>query len=441
MLDIQVNGGNGLLFNDITTLDEFLRIELKYLKDAKCFIIPTFITDSNEKLKKFVDLVLQRIKFNEKQYTIGDNNIILPELFGVHFEGPFITNKGTHPQQYLKEFNDKNVNEFIEIVKPLKNLKIYLTIAPELLLKNFINSKILIKKLKDNFDIILSAGHTKITKYDFKNIQNRLGEDKFRMLTHFHNAMLEGHLIENIEGIPSYLIENNYDGYIGLITDGQHTGKGELLPTLLNFYDKICVVSDGTSVSCCKIYNNTLYEMGGNVSVVEQKNNELPSFFWTDFSKDKNFHEKDLEKVYEWYIKGEVGYKTLAGSAVTIRQCYEFLKNLNIEEEISKSKLNSKSKKWLEIGLRKNNLIEDVDKIRSFINNYIDNMFFENPIKALKIDENIRNYKFLDNKVYKNDKIFIDFNLNFDGFLNQIIPDQTILKEKLLDNLRKFINI
>ena len=58
----------------------------------------------------------------------------MPKLFGVHFEGPFITNKGTHPLQYLKEFNKDNLDEFIEIIKPLSGkLSIYFTFAPELL--------------------------------------------------------------------------------------------------------------------------------------------------------------------------------------------------------------------------------------------------------------------------------------------------------------------
>ena len=32
MIDIQVNGGSGLLFNNINNIDEFLKIELNHLK-------------------------------------------------------------------------------------------------------------------------------------------------------------------------------------------------------------------------------------------------------------------------------------------------------------------------------------------------------------------------------------------------------------------------
>lgn len=433
-IDIQVNGGAGLLFNDVKSLDEFLKIELNQLKYGKCFIIPAFITDSDENLKRFVDIVLQRVKLSEKEYGVGGKKIILPKLFGIHFEGPFITNKGTHPQQYLKELNDDNLSNFINIIKPLRDLNIYFTFAPELL-----KDKSLLKKLRDVFkNIIISAGHTKIIKNEFAKLQEDLSENRIKMLTHFHNAMLEGHFVGDIEGVPSYVLEGKYDGYFGMVVDGHHTSKGELLPTLLNCYDKICVVSDSAACSCCEVdKSNNLFEIGGNIGVVEQKNGELPTFFWTDFSKNKDFCETDLNKIYDMYIRGQGGYKTLAGSAVNLAQCYEFLRNLNIENELEKSKANLKTKKFLEIGLNKNNLKEK--DIKKFIEQHLEKMFFDNPINALKIDIDVYNYEFMDNKLYKNNVLFIDFNKDFGEFLKQVNTNQESLKNKLLQSLKKLL--
>ncbi len=433
-IDIQVNGGSGLLFNNIKNLDEFLKIELNQLRCGRCFIIPTFITDSDENLKNFVNIVAQRIKFNEKEYKINGKTIILPKLFGIHFEGPFITNKGTHPQKYLKDLNEENLNNFVKILQPLKDCNIYFTFALELL-KNME----LLQKLMNSFkNITISVGHTKITKKEFEELQEKLGKNRIRMLTHLHNAMFEGHFSSDIDGIPSYVLGGKYDGYFGMVVDGQHTSKGELLPTLLNCYDKICIVSDGAACACCKINeNNNLFEMGGSIGVVEEKIGELPSFFWTDFSKNKDFHETDLNKIYDMYITGQGGYKTLAGSAINLQQSYEFLQNLNIEEEVEKSKLNLKTKKFLEMGLKKNNL-EEKD-IRNFLNKHLDKMFVENPINALNIDKDIYSYEFRNNKLYKNDIIFIDFNEDFGNFLKQVDGDQADLKNKLLEFLSKFV--
>ncbi|HSQ97610.1 MAG TPA: hypothetical protein VLL98_02715 [Rickettsiales bacterium] len=434
-IDIQVNGGSGLLFNNIKNINEFLKIELNQLKYGECFIVPTFITDSDENLKRFVEIVKQRIDLNEKKYEINGKTIVLPKLFGVHFEGPFITNKGTHPQKYLKEFNEKNLNDFIKIINPLKDFNIFFTFAPELL--KDVN---LLEKLKSDFkNITISAGHTNITKDKFEKLQEKLGDNKIKMLTHFHNAMFGGHFVNDIGGIPDYVMENEYDGYFDMIIDGQHTAKGELLPTLLNYYDEICIVSDGAAPACCKVdENNNLFEMGGNICTVEQKNGELPSFFWTDFSKNKDFYEKDLNKIYNMYIKGEGGYKTLAGSAINLQQSYEFLKNLHIKSELEKSKLNSKAKRFLEIGLKKNNLQES--DIKSFLEKHLDRMFFDNPVNALNIDKDIYNYEFKDNKLYKNNNIFIDFDNDFGDFLEQVNSDQTKLKNKLMDFLSLLVD-
>lgn len=440
-IDIQVNGGSGLLFNNITTLNEFLKIELNHLRYGKTFIIPTFITDSDEKLKMFVKILLERIKYNEKNYKIENNVIKLPKLWGVHIEGPFITNKGTHPERYLKDFNEENVNKIIEILKPLGSLPIIITIAPELILKDTKNRIKLIEKLKKELNITISAGHTKITAEEFKKLQNELEKNKYTQLTHLHNAMLEGHFKGEINGIPSYLADNEFKGFFGLITDGQHTSNGELLPTLLNYFDKVCIVSDCASPACCTINkSNNLFQMGDSIGIVEKNQGELPSFFWTDFSKNTSDEVKNkkvsLEELYEMYTKGEGGYKTLAGSAVNLDQCYLFLKNLNIEKEIEKSNKNEKTKKLLKLGLKKNNL-EEKD-IKFFINDNLDRMLFDNPIKAINIDRDIENYCILDNELYKNGELFIKFDNTFNKFLEQVIENQNKLKKELLEQLKIF---
>ena len=442
-IDIQVNGGSGLLFNNIKTLEEFLKIELNHLKYGKTFIIPTFITDSNENLEQFVKILLERISYNEKIYNIENDTIILPKLWGIHIEGPFITNKGTHPERHLKDFNEENVSKIIEILKPLGDLPIIITIAPELILKDTKNRVKLIKKLKNELNITISAGHTKITKEDFEKLQNELGEDRYTQLTHLHNAMLEGHFKGETNGIPSYLLNNEFNGFFGFITDGQHTSNGELLPTLLNYPDKICIISDCASPACCTIdENNNLFRMGDSIGIVEQKNNELPSFFWTDFSKNPSDEIKNknvpLEKLYKMYINGEGGYKTLAGSAVNLDQCYFFLKNFDIEKEIQKSNKNEKTKKLLEIGLKKNNLKKE--DIRNFIDKNLDRMLFDNPIIAINIDKDINNYEIEQDGLLKNGKLFIKFNDTMNNFLEQSIEDQTKLKEELMEQLKKIYN-
>ena len=169
----------------------------------------------------------------------------------------------------------------------------------------------------------------------------------------------------------------------------------------------------------------------------KQKENELPSFFWTDFKKtnDEKIKNKELskEELYKLYVKGEGGYKTLAGSAVHLTQCYQFLKNLDIEEELKKSKNKEKTKKLLEKGLLKNNIKEQ--DIKSFIDTVIDKMFIDNQIKAINLDKDIQNYEMINSKLYKNNILYIDFDNDFNDFLNQVDGNQKELKQELMQNI------
>ena len=93
-IDIQVNGGSGLLFNNIKTLEEFLKIELNHLKYGKTFIIPTFITDSNENLEQFVKILkdeLVELLGGEKAdlYISGNPSILM--LVGLQGSGKTTT--------------------------------------------------------------------------------------------------------------------------------------------------------------------------------------------------------------------------------------------------------------------------------------------------------------------------------------------------------------
>ena len=65
-------------------------------------------------------------------------------------------------------------------------------------------------------------------------------------------------------------------------------------------------------------------------------------------------------------------------------------------------------------------------------------MFFENQLKAINLEKDIIEYEIIDNKLYKNNKLYIDFECDFGDFLKQNIPDQTLLKEELINNIKKY---
>ena len=208
---------------------------------------------------------------------------------------------------------------------------------------------------------------------------------------------------------------------------------------LLNYSDNICIVSDGASPSCCKIdEDNNLFTMGGNIAVVEQKDGQLPCFFWTDFSKNKDFCEKDENKIYEMYVGGKGGYKTLAGSAIHLLQSFEFLQNINIEKELVKIKQNRVMQDLFERGLKDNSL--KIENIQDFINKNLYKMFVKNPVKALNIDKEFFEYEFVDGVLWKNGEKYVDFGCDFGDFLDAMSGNCGYLKKELMNKLATFVN-
>ena len=62
-------------------------------------------------------------------------------------------------------------------------------------------------------------------------------------------------------------------------------------------------------------------------------------------------------------------------------------------------------------------------------------MFIDNQIKAINLDKDILNYELIDNKLYKNNIVYIDFNNDFDDFLKQVDGNQKELKQELMQNI------
>jgi hypothetical protein len=385
-IDLQVNGGNNLNFNDVKTLDDFLSIELSHIKKSKNLVVPTFITDNLTKLDNFVNII------NERQTVKW-----LPRLNFIHIEGFFITNRGAHAERYLLVINEENIRKFGDILVKLNDIKIIFTIAIELLEeKNIFLVRNLINLLKNNnVYLLVNLGHSLINSDEFCDKIKLLNKNGIKLfgITHFHNAIYGGHFTEK-DNIGEYLKSNlNCVEYIGLITDGHHTDRGELLPTLFAFYDKIVIVSDASSASCYHSKKQKLYELGGHINVFSKPHNKPPAISFIDFFK--NDKDKQKLKIYvenggkieDLYFNVKIGYKNLAGSAVNLKLCKKYLNTLDIVEEIKKTVNNKISLDYLIFGISRiyKNCIICEEKFRKINNILTKADFSKNNINYLKI--------------------------------------------------------
>ena len=77
-IDLQVNGGGGVLFNDAPTVDSLRTIAAAHARSGTTGFLPTLISDNDDVMRTAVDAV--RRARRER----------LPGVLGLHLEGPYL---------------------------------------------------------------------------------------------------------------------------------------------------------------------------------------------------------------------------------------------------------------------------------------------------------------------------------------------------------------
>ena len=162
-IDLQVNGGGGVLFNNSPNQESLNTIIKAHQFFGTTSVMPTVISDSLEVLEQCIKTVTEEIKNNSS-------------LLGIHIEGPFFNTKyrGVHQKQYISTIN----SDYLNLFESLKGFPVMLTLAPEC-----ISSQQL--KHLTSLGIKTLAGHSDAT-YDELDDAIKNGLDGF---THLFNAM------------------------------------------------------------------------------------------------------------------------------------------------------------------------------------------------------------------------------------------------------------
>ena len=200
-IDLQINGGLGLAFPELTPADLPRLLQLLELlwQDGVEAIAPTLVTCGVAPLRQALAVL------REARSHAGDRCC---RLLGAHLEGPFLAEarRGAHPREHLTapslEALDQRISGFEEEIA-------LVTLAPELE-----GAAAVIRQLRQ-LDIGVALGHSAATAE-----QARAGFDQgVAMLTHAFNAMPGLH-----HRAPGPLGEACRCGGIalGLIADGVH---------------------------------------------------------------------------------------------------------------------------------------------------------------------------------------------------------------------------
>jgi len=116
-VDVQVNGGGGVLFNNQPTLHTLMTMSHAHQQYGSTSILPTLITD---------DLTTMQLAANAMASAIKQN---LKGIVGIHFEGPHLSQpkKGIHPSQHIRQLGPEEMAVFKRTDLGL----VCVTLAPE----------------------------------------------------------------------------------------------------------------------------------------------------------------------------------------------------------------------------------------------------------------------------------------------------------------------
>ncbi|MDH4986776.1 N-acetylglucosamine-6-phosphate deacetylase [Aminobacter anthyllidis] len=247
-IDLQVNGGGGLMLNDkpdVDTLDIICKAQMPFGTTA---VLPTLITDTPEITRSTIAAGVEAARRK------------MPGFLGLHLEGPHLSlaRKGAHDPQLIRPMD---ADDEAALIAARPSMPVLLTtIAPESVKAEQV------KALADA-GIVVSLGHTD-TSYRTARAYAEAGAS---MATHLFNAMSQ---IGNREpGLAGAAVEISTFS-AGLIADGIHVDPATMKIALKakNGPARIFLVTDamatiGTDLTSFQLNGRTIKRENGRLTL------------------------------------------------------------------------------------------------------------------------------------------------------------------------------
>ncbi|WP_170409618.1 N-acetylglucosamine-6-phosphate deacetylase [Ruegeria atlantica] len=195
-VDLQVNGGDGIMFNDDPSVETIRRIASAHRSLGVASLLPTLITDGPSKTRAAIGATIAAVRAQ------------VPGVAGLHLEGPHLSvaRKGAHDANLIRPMEAADLDELIAAADALPCLKV--TVAPEGV------SEQQVRAMSDA-GILVSLGHSDA---DFAACQKYAAAGA-RCVTHLFNAMSQ--LGNREPGLVGAALANGTLS-AGLIADGVH---------------------------------------------------------------------------------------------------------------------------------------------------------------------------------------------------------------------------
>jgi N-acetylglucosamine-6-phosphate deacetylase len=216
-VDVQVNGGGGVLFNATPTVDGIRAIGAAHRRFGTTSFLPTLISDD-------LSVVAEAIAA-----TRAALHAQVPGVIGVHLEGPFLASarKGTHDAAKFRTLDA----DAIELLASLATGRTLVTLAPETTTPTHI-AQLAAK------GVVIAAGHTDAT-YAVMAEALAHGVTGF---THLFNAMSP--FTSRQPGVVGAALYHQ-TSWCGIIVDGRHVDPVTLKIALnAKRHDRFMLVTD-----------------------------------------------------------------------------------------------------------------------------------------------------------------------------------------------------
>jgi N-acetylglucosamine-6-phosphate deacetylase len=199
-IDVQVNGGGGVLFNEAPTVETLRTMGAAHRRFGTTGFMPTLISD---------DVGVMRAALAAVDQALGEG---VPGVLGIHLEGPYLApaRKGVHDPKY---FHEPGRDELALLCAPHRGVRM-LTLAPERMPLGTLRALA-------EAGLLICAGHTAA---DYETTHAALAAG-VRGFTHLFNAMTP--LGSREPGVVGAALEDA-NSWCGLIVDGHHVHPATL---------------------------------------------------------------------------------------------------------------------------------------------------------------------------------------------------------------------
>ena len=243
-VDLQVNGGGGVMFNSTLSVDGIRAIGEAHRRFGTTGFLPTLITDGRGTIPAAMSAARDAIAQG------------VPGVLGVHIEGPFINvaRKGVHSAEAIRQIEPDDIAELTSLGVG----RTLVTLAPELVPDR------MIRDLRQA-GVRVAAGHTAGSCDDITMALEH-GVSGF---THLFNAMTP--MESRAPGVVGAALDDP-DSWCGLIADGIHVAPMTLRVAIAaKPLGKMFLVTDAMATVGAKersfdLYGQTITEIDGRLS-------------------------------------------------------------------------------------------------------------------------------------------------------------------------------